>query len=118
MSTSLSKFYKVRGDDTVTLKINIGHAQVGTTTVNLGLQQLVSGHKDSLSLTLPGTGTDLDGKTLFCSTIVADVRSETNQTSVTYEITGGVSDFKQTLQESVTSNGDVIFYTATFRFHL
>lgn len=118
MSTSLSKFYRVRNEDTVTLKITIGHGQVGTTSVNLAGKDLVSGHKNSLNLPIPDPGKELNGKTLFCSTIVADVRTETSETSVTYELKGGVNPFKQMLQESVDSEGDVVFYAATFRFYV
>lgn len=118
MSTSLSKFCRVRSEDTVTLKITIGHGQVGTTSVNLAEKELVSGHKNTLELTIPSTGEGLNGKTLYCSTIVADIRTETNETSITYELTGGVKPFKQALQESVDSHGDVVFYTATFRFYI
>ena len=118
MSTSLSNFYRVRNEDTVTLKITIGHGQVGTTSVNLAGNDLVSGHKNSLNLRIPGSGKELNGKTLFCSTIVADVRTETNETSVTYEVSGGVNPFKQTLQERVDSEEDIVFYTGIFRFYV
>ena len=118
MSTFLSKLYRVRKDDTVTLKITIGHGQVGTTIVNLSGNELVTGHHGSLELTLPGTGETLSGKTLYCSTTVADIQTATNETSVTYVLEGGAIPFKQTLQETVESHGDVVFYTAVFRFYM
>lgn len=117
MNTSLSKLYRVGKGDKVTLKITIGYAQVGTTTVNLGSNKLVSDQKNTFELPI-GSGEDLNGKTLYCSTIVADIQKETNQTSVTYELTGGPQGFKQTLQESVENEGAVVFYTATFRFYV
>lgn len=117
MSTSLSKFYQVRDEDSVTFKITIGHGQVGITSVNLGKERIKSDYQNTLELTIPEKGKDLKGKKLFCSTIVADVRTETNETSVTYELTGGAKPFKQTLQESVESEGDVVFYVATFLFY-
>ena len=118
MSTSLSKFYRIRDEDPVTLKITIGHGQIGTTILNLSGEELVSGHKGSLEYVLPKSGKELNNKTLYCSTIVADVRTETNETSVTFELIGGLKPFKQTLQESVESEGDVVFYTTTFRFYV
>lgn len=117
MSTALSKFYRVRDEDSVTLKITIGHGQVGITSVNLGKERIESDHQNTLELKIPGKGKDLKSKKLFCSTIVADVRTETNATSVTYELIGGVKPFKQTLQETVESEGDVVFYVATFLFY-
>ncbi|MFQ5793888.1 MAG: hypothetical protein ACE5JP_02430 [Candidatus Bipolaricaulia bacterium] len=116
MSTTLSKFYRVRNEKPVTLTIKIGHGQRGTTSVNLNDEQLVNNHRNTLKQRI-GTGEELNGKTLYCSTIVADIRTETNETSITYELRGGVSQFKQTLQESVESEGDVVFYLATFRFY-
>ena len=116
MSTSLSKFYQVREEDTVTLKVTIGHAQHAVTAVYLGKDQIVPGHRNSLELSIPGSGRELNGKTLYCTTVVADVRTETNETSVTFELIGGVKPFKQTLQESVQSEGEVVFYAATFLF--
>jgi hypothetical protein len=118
MSTFLSKFYQILDGQTVILKITIGHAQLGTTSVSLGTDPLAIGHHGTLELELPPPGTDLDGKTLFCSTVVADVQTQTNETSVTYELTGGATEFRQTLQETVEHEGDIMFYTATFRFYL
>jgi hypothetical protein len=118
MSTFLSKLYRIQEDQEVTLRITIGHGQVGTTSVSLGVDELVTGHHGTLELVLPATGADLNGKTLYCSTVVADVQTQTNETSVTYELTGGVKPFSETLQETVDDEGDVVFYTATFRFYL
>jgi hypothetical protein len=117
MSTSLSKFYRVRDDDTGRLKIIIGHGQIGKTSVSLDRNDLAVNEQGTVDLTIPGSGRDLKGRTLFCSTIVADVRTETNKTSVIYELTGGVANFEETLQESVDTEGGVMFYTATFRFY-
>jgi GTP cyclohydrolase III len=117
MSTTLSKFYQVRDEEKVKLKITIGYGQIGTTSVNLGKNKIISDHENTLEETTLGSGKELVSKKLFCSTIVADVRTETNETSVTYELIGGVKPFKQTLQESVESEGDVVFYIATFLFY-
>ncbi len=116
MSTSLSKFYRIRNTDLIKLSITIGNGQVGTTYVHLGADQVVAGQKNTFNITLPGTGQELNGKTLYCTTVVADIQTITNETSVTYELTGGVVSFKQTLQETVAGDGDVVFYTAAFDF--
>ena len=117
MNTVLSKFYRIRAEDTVKLKITIGHGQTGVTSVNLGKERIVTGHQNTLELTIPGRGTNLSGKKLFCTTTVADVRTETNETSVTYELLGGITSFRQAMQETVENEGDVVFYTATFLFY-
>jgi hypothetical protein len=117
MSTVLSKFFRVRPEDQIFLKITIGHAQIGTTMVSLAGEQLASDQRDSFKIALPKDGKELAGKSLFCSTIVTDVRSETNQTSVTYELIGGENPWKQTLSETVESENDSIFYVATIKFY-
>jgi hypothetical protein len=118
MSTSLTKLYRVNNDDqSVQLSITIGDGQVGVTSINLGSEQIVSNHKNSILSMDIGTGEDLKGKTLYCTTSVTDVQSTTNQTSVMYELHGGKIPFSQTLSETVAGDGDVVFYTATFYFY-
>lgn len=116
MSTIISKLYQIRPNDVVTLKITIGHGQVGVSTVSLGTSNLAERLRDNLDLFINRPGENLVGKTLICVTTVSDVRMETNETSVTFELTGGITPFKQTLQESVPNHGDVLIYAATFRF--
>jgi hypothetical protein len=118
MSTFVTKLYRVRPEDNVTFKVIIGHGQLGKTTLNLLGDELVAGRRNTFEYTLPGPGNKLDGKKLYVSTVVADVQTDTNETSVTYELEGGVKPFRETLQETVESHGDVVFYTATFRFYV
>jgi hypothetical protein len=116
MSTSLNAFYRVGDDDRVTLKITIGHGQTGTSFARLGEEVLASEHPGKLERALPGTGRELRGKVLQCRTTVADIREETNKTSVTYELKGGLTRFEQTLEESVERERDSIRYKAIFNF--
>lgn len=118
MSTSLTKLYKVNNDNqAIRLSVTIGDGQIGVTSVNLGSEQMVVNHKNSLLDKEIGNGLNLKGKVLFCTTTVTDVQQATNKTSVTYELKGGQIPFSQTLSETVTSDGDVVFYTATFYFY-
>ena len=117
MGTYLEKLYRVKTTSVVTLKIEIGYAQKGYTTVFLGDKKIVNNKKNSFEKVLEEKGKDLKGKTLFCQTMVTDVRTETNETSVKYELTGGRKDFKQKLQESVESHGDVKHYVANITFY-
>jgi len=114
MSTTLTKAYQLKKDGTpLTFTVTIGDAQKGVTSVTLGTSSLVSNQEGDVSLNI-GADNNVAGQTLYCSTTVADIRSETKQTDVTYQLTGGVSDFQQTLNESVANLGDVVFYGATF----
>lgn len=116
MSTQLTKLYRVKPTSEIKLVITIGHAQQGLTTAYLESDKIVNEKKNSLEIILPEKGKDLKGKTLFCSTTVIDVVTETNETSVTYELLGGRQDFKQVLQESVDKEHGVKHYVATFLF--
>ncbi len=115
MGTLIFHSYQVRDDDIIKLKVTIGDAQRGVTTVKLGVDELANNHPGQLELTI-GSGRDLKGKELFCTTTVADVRTETNHTSVTFEVEGGPNSFSETLQKTVKDHGDVVFYVATFSF--
>jgi hypothetical protein len=114
MSTTVTKAYQLKKDGThLKLTVTIGDAQKGVTSVTLGTNSLVSNQEGDVSLDI-GIDNNVIGQTLYCSTTVTDIRTETKQTDVTYQLTGGVSDFQQRLNESVANLGDVVFYGATF----
>ncbi len=114
MSTTVTKAYQLKKDGThLKLAVTIGDAQKGVTSVTIGTKSLVSNQEGEISIDI-GADNDVAGQTLYCSTTVTDIRSETKQTDVTYQLTGGVSNFQQTLNESVANLGDVVFYGATF----
>ncbi|UCD18313.1 MAG: hypothetical protein JSV44_05220 [Candidatus Zixiibacteriota bacterium] len=116
MSTKVYKSYRLEDNSQVTLKVTIGHGQKGITDVFLGDRKIIDGKLGSFEEKLPGTGRDLNGQSMLCTTIVADIRTETDETSVRYALAGGVKPYVQPLQESVDSPGDVKYYTATFDF--
>ncbi len=118
MSSSILQYYRVRLDDTITLKITIGHGQSGDTIVHLGANRIVDGQQGSFELVLLGVGEELNYKKLHCFTAVTDIQTETNETSVRYELIGGVEPYQHTLQETVNAHGDVEFYLATFVFYI
>jgi hypothetical protein len=116
MTTTLTKFYPVKTTkDVVTLTVTIGDSQTGITAVSLDGVPLVPGHLDTLTLEL-GTGPDLKGKTLVCTTTISDVSAETNRTSVTYDLEGGVAPYSHSLEETVSENGGKMSYNASFWF--
>lgn len=118
MSTTLSKFYHVRKEDVLKLEIKIGHGQLGVTTIHLGDKVLAAAKEGSFTLPIPGNGEELQRKTLICSTTIADIQPNIDETSITYSLTGGVKSFKQTLQESADDDDKVVPYVATFTFYL
>jgi len=121
--TTEFKFYDVEPNRAAQLKITVGNGQVGATKASIGTKRFVDeddttdrdGWKDSWTIKLP-KGKDLDGKMLFVTTVVADVRQETDETSVTYDLTGGVSDFHFTLSERVAQPGGIVIYNLTVKF--
>jgi hypothetical protein len=116
MTTTLTKFYAVKKTkERVVLTVTIGDSQMGITAVSLDGVQLVPGHLNTLTLDL-GTGPELRGKTLICTTTVSDVSAETNHTSVTYALDGGVEPYSHSLDETVMENAGKMSYTASFWF--
>ena len=118
MAVSLTEFYRVLKNRKVFLTIKIGHGQVGDTTVKLGPDTILQNHKNTLRDYEIGLGKELHGKTLICTTTVADVRQETNKTSVTYELEGGARPYQSTMKKTVDKDGDVELYVSTFRFYV
>ncbi|MFH1861807.1 MAG: hypothetical protein ABH878_03245, partial [bacterium] len=84
--------------------------------IHLNDQTISADHIDSLPPKAVGKGSNLIGKVLNCTTTVTDIVPETNDTSITYELTGGIDPFRQTLQTTAPRAGGVIFYTAQFYF--
>lgn len=116
MSTSFTKLYQITDDNAdIKLTLNIGEAQKGVTSIKLNTNTLLNDSEGNVELVV-GKGSELKGKTIHCTTTVTDIRTETNQTSVTYKITGG-SPYTKILGESVDNHGDVIFYTADIVFY-
>ena len=116
MTPNISKSYSVRKDSQVTLKLTIGNGQKATTTITLDSVEIVKDEKNSFEFVLHELGEKLKGKVLYCVTMVSDFVPETNETSVTYEMTGGRSDFKITLNESVDMEAGKVHYVASFNF--
>ncbi len=119
------KVYNVGADENVTLKITVGHGQVGATQAVLKQQTLLNENtavdkikhdKRSEWVIAPGAGADISGEFFVVTTVVADVRSETDKTSVNYELTGGTSDFAFSLEESVDQPGGLVIYNLTILF--
>jgi hypothetical protein len=116
MSSSLTKAYQLRKDGTeIKLIISIGEAQLGVTSVSLE-NDLIVNNKAGTVERIIGKDSNLVGKSLYCGSTVTDVRTETNRTSITYRLEGGVNVYENTLQETVNNDGEVVRYNASFFF--
>jgi uncharacterized protein with LGFP repeats len=116
MSNTLSKAYQVPKDETeIKLTVSIGEAQLGVTSVNLENDLIVNNQVGTVRIII-GRAETLAGKSLYCSSTVTDVRTETNRTSITYMLEGGPNVYENTLQETVNNEGDVVRYNASFFF--
>ena len=117
MGTSLSASYRVRKDDTLTLKLTIGQAKIGVTDVSLEKEKMLVGKEGSFDLPLGKKGSEFKGKTLYVTTSVAVIPTPNSKISVTYELTGGPKPFKQTLEEDA-KRGEVVTFEADLDFYM
>lgn len=77
------KTIKVQPDDTVTLSIIIGNAQIGSSSVKFKFTSTILGKGEIKDLVI-GKGSDIIGKTLRVATRVLDANPATNKISVTH----------------------------------
>ena len=113
MPTSISESYKT-AHGPVKLSIVIGDAQLGTSVIKLGLQELTRG-PDITGFEI-GQGPKLAGLVLSIKSVVTDVNDKTQHTSITYLLTGGEKPVSLQLSEAVKESGDSIIYRATVEF--
>jgi hypothetical protein len=86
-----SKFYAVKKNSKVTLTVEVGDSQAGGTSYTWGEDSEV-GDPNFEDKLVNGAGEGIDGTVLHCLTKVVDIRPETNHTSVTYTLKGGVKE--------------------------
>ncbi len=113
MKTEITRVYRVKANQKVELKITIGFGQLGSTSVHVGTERIVDSQEGKVQVEL-GQGGSLKGKMVICSSLVQDVRGETNKTSARYELTGGKKPLDEKLQKVVSDDGEIVWYTATF----
>lgn len=101
------------GPGNVTLKVHIGDGQMASSVVRLqgGSPET---HENSFQKDL-GPGSDLAGKRLLCSTLVTDVRDETDRTSVRVVVTDGATTVDES-REEVAGDVGVVTYATVVRF--
>lgn len=97
------------GDDNVRLTVTIGEGQFGSVRVIAGGKLFP--HERTFDQTL-GSGKDLKGTELVIASVVTDTNRQTNRTSVSYRLTGGPTEWRQTLTFTVDNEGDSVHYIA------
>lgn len=95
--------YGIRADRPITLKVTIGDAQVGGTTLRLnGVPVPFPNQQKAVEPGLIASPSVLD-----CVSLVRDVNPATNRTSVSYELSGGVEPRTFTYALEASEKGQV-----------
>jgi hypothetical protein len=110
-----SAFYPVKPGSQVSLTVQVGDFQAGGTSYSWqGKQEL--GRPNFQDHVVNGGGAKIAGTILHCMTKVLDIRPDTNQTSVTFTLKGGVQDRSFPYGVQVASDHGVAVYQITFIF--
>src|SRR5690606_12928887 len=110
ITISDTKLYIVIPVEPVEIRVEIGDAQVGGTSIMLdGVQRQVGDEWERIG----GPGEDLSFKVVHCVTTVRDVNAATNHTSVTYTLRGGLQQ-ESFPYDAVVSEGGVARYVIDF----
>jgi hypothetical protein len=95
----------------VFLTVIVGDAQIGQSIVLLNGNKVASGDIDKVTL---GNGPVIKGQTLIIKSVVADVNLQSLNMSVSYQLSGGVTDQSFGSRGVVDNTGDTIIFRATF----
>jgi hypothetical protein len=109
-----SCFYKVKKNSQVTLTVEVGDFQAGGTSYSWKGRTVI-GNPNFTDHPVNGPGEPIGGTTMHCLTKVTDMRPETNQTSVTYTLEGGVQKQSYPYGIEVVEDG-MANYQITFVF--
>jgi len=120
-TNSLVHFYKVNDSDhPVKLEVEVGHGQNSNSKILLNHLPVPGPGPEgsfvrSFELIL-GTNKELQGEELLMTTVVHDIMENTNMTSLTISLTGGVKPYTKTLEHSASKKGEVVTYSANIEF--
>jgi hypothetical protein len=104
--------YKV-ADGTVRISVSVGERQLGTSIVYLEDEPIANGDIEELPL---GKGPALEGRTAEIYTMVTDVRSDSDEMSVTWILTGGSKKLAVTRSGSPPKEFGSQMFKGVFRF--
>jgi len=109
-----SCFYQVKATSQVTVTVDIGSFQAGGTSYSWRGQRVL-GQPNFTDHPVNGPGQPISGTTMHCLTKVTDMRDDTNQTSVTYTLKGGVRERSYPYGIEAPEDG-MVNYQVTFVF--
>ena len=117
-TTTLDTVYIVDDSNTpITLEVNVGaEGQTSDMTIMLGSTIIVQNQAGDFSQTPVGTNSQLNGKKLSIVANIADTSKETNLTSLTIHLKGGVSPNDFPLNKTVDAEGDSEDYICLIEF--
>lgn len=110
-----TQIYDVGGSVAVTLEIVIGDGQAGGTSV-IWRANVIDIPPNAQPFTVSADGAPLRTEILNCTTLVRDINPNTNRTSVTYVLRGGVRDREYPYATEVPQQGDFAQYVVDFVF--
>jgi hypothetical protein len=110
-----SRFYPVRPKSRVTLSVAVGDFQAGGSSY-AWKGASVTGNPNFQDQAVNTGSERIGGTTLNCTTKVMDIRPETNHTSVTFTLKGGVSEQSFPYGVSVLKDSGMAVYQVTFVF--
>jgi hypothetical protein len=110
---SHTNIYRVQNNQPIALQVTIGDGQVGGTALTLNGTPAPF---DNASGQAPigQAGASLVGSILQCATTVQDINPATNNTSVTYQLTGGLAAQAFPFAAQVTADSGLARYVITF----
>jgi hypothetical protein len=116
--TSLDTIYLIdASSNPVKLEIKLGEAeQTGRINVKLENNFIAEGHSGNLPETSLGTNRSLNGKKLTITAIITDTSRETNVTSLTLAISGGIVSNQFSLLKKVNEEGESADYMCLIEF--
>lgn len=123
-NTTHVDFYNVskNKDKNVSLSISTGFGQNSTSTIYVGSTQLDGGGPngaftaEDFTVDL-GSNYDLNGKKMVITIAVQDIQPDTDESSITLKLTGGLSDYKKVMTATIDKQTKVVLYTYYIIFY-
>ena len=112
---SHTNIYRVQTNQPVQLGVVIGDGQIGGTALTLNGAPVPFDNITGRAV-VGRAGTSLVGAILQCMTTVQDRNPATNNTSVTYQLSGGVAAQTFPFSVQVTADSGIARYSVTFLF--
>lgn len=112
---SHTNIYRVQTNQPVQIGVVIGDGQVGGTAMTLNGVPVPFDNTTGRAV-VGQAGTSLVGAVLQCMTTVQDINPATNNTSVTYQLGGGLAAQTFLFSVQVTADSGIARYSLTFLF--